>query len=47
MKDIPFHKNMIEFEFNNNKIININNNINIKIIYFNKKYVITICEENV
>ena len=47
MKDILFDKNMIEFEINNNKIINNRKDINIKIINDIKNYIITICEENV
>ena len=47
MKDILFDKNMIEFEINNNQIINNRKDINIKIINDIKNYIITICEENV
>jgi len=47
MKDILFNKNIIEFEINNDKIINFRNDITIKTITYNKKYIITICEENV
>ena len=47
MKDILFDKNIIEFEINNDKIINKRKDINIKIIKDIENYIITICEENV
>ena len=47
MKDIPFQKNIIEFEIINNEIINTRNDINIQIIKEIENYIITICEENV
>ena len=47
MKDILFEKNVIEFEINNNEIINKRKDINIKTIKDIENYIITICEENV
>lgn len=47
MNDLLFDKNIIEFEIDNDQIINKRNDINIKIIKDIENYIITICEENV